>query len=76
MGSAPPGAPCGRVADPAPASDGVAVLARVDDGVRRYMATVASFVGVNNKYALFLSDATPFARLRAAEFHKISLAAI
>ena len=53
MGSAPPGAPCGRVADPAPASDGVAVLARVDDGVCRYMTTVASFVLGNNIYALF-----------------------
>ena len=44
---------CGRVADPAPASDGVAVLARVDDGVRRYIATVASFVVGNNINAFF-----------------------
>ena len=47
MGSAPPGAPCGR-ARPAPASDGVAVLARVDDGVQRYIMFVASFVLGNN----------------------------
>jgi hypothetical protein len=66
-----PRTPCGRVDDPAPASDGVAVLAWVDDGVRRYMTMVASFVLSNNIYALsLLSDATPFARLRAAVFRK------
>ena len=52
VGCAPPGAPCGR-ARPAPASDGVAVLARVDGGVRRYMTTVASFVLGNNICAFF-----------------------
>ena len=51
MGSAPPGAPCGRGAAPAPASDGDAVLAWVDDGVWRYMTTVASFVLGNTKNA-------------------------
>jgi hypothetical protein len=34
------------------------------------MTPVASFIVGNNKNALFLSDATPFARLRAAVFRK------
>ena len=64
-----PRTPCGR-ARPAPASDGVAVLARVDDGVRRHITASAFFTVGNNKNASFLSDATPFARLRAAVFRK------
>ena len=50
-GSAPP-VPCGR-ARPAPASDGVAVLARAMNGVPHYMAPVTSFVAGNTKYASF-----------------------
>ena len=52
-GAAPrPPDPCGR-ARPAPASDGVAVLARVDDGEQRYITIVASFAVGNHIYALF-----------------------
>ena len=70
-GAAPrPPDPCGRVTDPAPASVCFADLARGDDGVQHYMTTVTSLVVGNTKSVLFLSDATPVARLRAAVFRK------
>ena len=53
VGSAPPGAPCGRVGNPAPASDGCAVLAWVDDGVQRYITTVTSFAVSNYIHVFF-----------------------
>ena len=53
VGSAPPGPLAAGLRTCAPASDGVAVLARVDNGVRRYITTVASFVVGNNINAFF-----------------------
>ena len=49
----PPEPLAAGLTNPAPASDGVAVLARVDDGVRRYIMLVAPFVLGNVIYALF-----------------------
>ena len=53
VGSAPPGTPCGRVADPAPASDGCAILAWAINGVPHYMAAVTFPVVSNTTNALF-----------------------
>ena len=72
----PPEPPAAGLPHPAPASDGGAVLAWVDHGVLHYMTPDASLVIGDTKSVTFLSDATPLARLRAAKFPKISLAAV
>ena len=51
--SAHPGTPCGRVANPAPASVGVADLAWAVNGVSHYMSAVTFFTVCNTEDALF-----------------------